>query len=47
MCIFNDPKESFSDYLISLRMIFIGGKKHGIQLFNVLIDSNKSVKLEM
>lgn len=43
MCIFNDPRERFSDYLISLRRVFIGGKNHGIQLFNALIGLNKQL----
>ena len=46
ICMFNDPKESFSANLISLWRIFIGGKK-SIQLLSVLIGLSKSVKLEM
>lgn len=38
--IFNDPEESFSDYLISLQRVFIGR----IKLFNVLTYLNKSAE---
>lgn len=44
ICIFNYPKESFSDYLILLRGILLAGKRHGIQLFKVLTYLNKPVR---